>query len=513
MNRERLPLGAALDLMDDRGFNLHLRALEQLQVANMLVPGDIGDFDTATLIEVLYAPAQAPELVAFWLKFFPRTIQFDTQEIRFDSQDLNEYRLAPFVAPNVQGRVLRSKGYSVQSFRPAYVKPKHVVDPARSIPRRAGERPFGTLSLQERFDAIVADNLRRERAVIENRWEWMACKALVDATVTVVGEDYPSVTVDFKRDPSLTVTLAGAAKWDQPTATVMADIQAIRQQSFKLGRSPIQQMIFGLDAWGAFVQEDHDDVQLLLDGLRKGNQANFNSLGLLTGGPYEFQGTIAGFAGGGRLDLWTYHYQFEELDTGTDDYVLVDYLDSGTVVGVAPGTDGVRCYGAIMDVRANMQATEMFPKQWEEEDPSVSYTMTQSAPLMVPLRPNTTFKYEGRLIATSYLEARMPSLIPTHSVFLSRPRQDGRKDAQGNPKHERVAPKIGEPFDFTDEEVADIRASDPTGLREPINEGGSREEREAEEAVRKAQEEAAKNRGAPVRRSQRRQGRGAGQGC
>jgi hypothetical protein len=55
---------------------------------------------------------------------------------------------------------------------------------------------------------------------------------------------------------------------------------------------------------------------------------------------------------------------------------------------------------------------------------------------------------------------------------------------QGNPLHERVAPKIGEPFDFTDEEVEDIRASDPTSLREPINEGGSKEEREAEEAVR-----------------------------
>jgi hypothetical protein len=91
----------------------------------------------------------------------------------------------------------------------------------------------------------------------------------------------------------------------------------------------------------------------------------------------------------------------------------------------------------------------------------------------------------------------MPSLIPTHSVFLSRPRKDGRKDAAGNPLHERVAPKIGEPFDFTDEEVEDIRASDPTSLREPINEGGSKEEREAEEAVQRAQEETAKNRGAP----------------
>jgi hypothetical protein len=62
------------------------------------------------------------------------------------------------------------------------------------------------------------------------------------------------------------------------------------------------------------------------------------------------------------------------------------------VVGVAPGTDGVRCFGAIMDIQANMQANDMFPKQWDENDPSVSYTMTQSAPLMVPLRPNTTFK-------------------------------------------------------------------------------------------------------------------------
>lgn len=384
---ERMPLGFALDYMDGKGLDFHLRCITQLQVANMLVPGDIGDFDTATLIEVLYAPAQAPELVGFWLQFFPRTINFDTQEIRFDSEDLNEYRLAPFVAPNVQGRVLRSKGFNVRSFRPAYVKPKHVVDPSRAIPRRAGERPFGELSLQERFDAIVADNLRRERQVIENRWDWMACKAIVDGAVTVVGEDYPARTVDFGRDASLTVTLAGAAKWDQSTATPMSDIQSVRQNSFRLGKSAVTRLIFGIDAWNAFVQENHPDVQKLLDGLRKGNQANFNSVGLLTGGPYEFQGAIAGFAGGGRLELWTYHNQYEDTD-GT----MVDYLDAGTIVGAAPGTEGVRCFGAIMDTKAQLRPVDMFPKQWDEEDPSVSYTMTQSAPLMVPIRPNTTFK-------------------------------------------------------------------------------------------------------------------------
>jgi hypothetical protein len=98
----------------------------------------------------------------------------------------------------------------------------------------------------------------------------------------------------------------------------------------------------------------------------------------------------------------------------------------------------------------------------------------------------------------------MPSLIPTHSVFLSRPRKDGRKDAQGNPRHERVAPKIGEPFDFTDEEVEDIRASDPTSLREPINEGGSKEQ-----GARRGREKS----WSAGRRGQRCQGRGARQGC
>jgi hypothetical protein len=92
----------------------------------------------------------------------------------------------------------------------------------------------------------------------------------------------------------------------------------------------------------------------------------------------------------------------------------------------------------------------------------------------------------------------MPTLIATHSVFISRPRKDGRKDPAGNPVHERVKVPIGEPFDFTDEEAEDIRRSSPGGLREPVNEGsGTKEEQEAEEAVQKAREAAAQNRGAP----------------
>lgn len=349
--------------------------------------GDIGEFDTFTLLEVLYAPQNQPEMTAFWLKWFDQTVNSDTQDIRFDSEDLNEYRLAPFVAPNVQGRVMRSKGFNVKSFRPAYVKPKHTVDPSRAIPRRAGERPGGTLSLAQRYDAIVADNLRRERLMIENRWDWMACRAIVDSSVTVVGEDYPAQQVDFGRDPSLTIVAAGPSAWDQSTATIMRDIQTARTESFRISKAPVSTLIFGLDAWNAFTDPMHTDVQRLLDALRRGSTSDFNIAGVQEGAPFEFQGYIAGFQGAGRLALWTYNNLYEDASG-----LLVPYMDQGSVIGIGGATKGLQCFGAIMDKRAGLQALSMFPKQWDEEDPSVSYTMTQSAPLMVPLRPNNSFK-------------------------------------------------------------------------------------------------------------------------
>lgn len=369
------------------GFGRPLRSSAEAMLRARIAAGDLGEYDTATLLEVLYAPENAPELNGFWLQFFDRTVNSTTQEIRFDSEDLNEYRLAPFVSPNVQGRVMRSKGFATTSFRPAYVKPKHVVDPARSIPRRAGERYGGALTLAERFDAIVADNLRRERLMIENRWDWMAARAMIDSSVTVVGEDYPAKTVDFGRDPSLSAVLAGAAQWSQPTATPMKDLQQMRQRGFALSKAPVNRLIFGLDAWSAFADPSHEDVQKLLDGLRRGSQSDFNASGLLTGSAFEFQGTIAGSQGAGRLDLYTYNDLYEDA-TGA----MLPMMDQGTVVGIGAVTTGIRCFGAILDKRAGLQALDIFPKQWDEEDPSVSYTMSQSAPLMVPLRPNNTFK-------------------------------------------------------------------------------------------------------------------------
>jgi hypothetical protein len=89
----------------------------------------------------------------------------------------------------------------------------------------------------------------------------------------------------------------------------------------------------------------------------------------------------------GSLELWVYN-DWYELDDGT----VTRFMDSGTIVLVAGNLDVIETYGAIMDRRAGYMATDLFTKMWDEEDPSRTFLLSQSAPLVVPVNPNCTLK-------------------------------------------------------------------------------------------------------------------------
>lgn len=344
-------------------------------------------WETAELMQVAYADQAAPP-DGFWMRFFPRPFYSDAQKIFFDQITPRDRRLAPYVAPNVQGRVMRQRGRAVASFAPAYLKPKFQVDPSKAITRRVNE-PISTigaapLTMDQRYDAAVADNIVSAREMIERRWDHMACKAILDGGVTIKGEDYPEVYVDFNRDPGLTMTLIGSAKWDA-SGDAMTDIGAARKKSFPLGRAPIKTLIFGSDAWTA--ASEQASFKALLDNMKRGSESNYNTTGLTDGSPVEYVGQISGPGGAGRLDLWTYSNDYED-----DDGVSVPYMDPGDVVGVGTAVGGVRAFGAIMDKKAGLQPLPIFPSMWDADDPSATWTMAQSAPLMVPTNPNNTFR-------------------------------------------------------------------------------------------------------------------------
>jgi hypothetical protein len=344
-------------------------------------------YGTEELIFVQQRLADLPD--GFWRSKFARVVTSDKEEIMFERADIDNRRLAPFVAPNVQGRVMRRQGYYARSFKPAYVKPKHEVNPSMAIPRMMGEPLMGNLSLAQRQDAIVVETLRQQRIMIERRWDWMASKACIDGSVVVAGDDYPTVTVDFGRDSSLTTTLLTTARWDQlSTADPLADISDMCDIAFEKGNAPITDIVFGSNAWKNFVK--NADVIALLSTQRRGGGSDFSTVPIVQSN-YQSMGFIDGGSNTGRVNLWRYRNWYSEEDSAGN-LTVTEFLDPNDVVGYGPAIDGLAMFGAILDADAGLAQQTIFPKMWKNNDPSIIYTMSQSAPLFVPTNPNNTFK-------------------------------------------------------------------------------------------------------------------------
>lgn len=343
-------------------------------------------YDTATLLDVLRVQKDPKP---FWLPtFFKNQINFDTDLIMFDQVSTDYRRLAPFVAPNVQGKVMTTEGYSTKSIKAAYVKPKHVVDPDMAFTRRAGEAiGTGSLSPEQRRDAAIAEILQRHRHMHTMTQEWMAASAIINGNVTIEGDGYPKVTVDFQRDASLTTVLTGGALWTATsTATPLTDLYNARATVNNLCGGVVRDVIFGATAWAAFSQIQ--SVKDLLNDQVRGSDTNFTKLNDGFADSTEYLGTLVGVNGSGLVRMWLNTSQYID-ENGTTQFLL----DQKSVVGVdGEKLEGVRCFGAIKDKKAGFVPIEMFPKMWEEEDPSVEYVMTQSAPIMVPKQPNASFK-------------------------------------------------------------------------------------------------------------------------
>lgn len=317
---------------------------------------------------------------SFLLDTFFGSIQTEeSEEIHFDI-DQSKPRLAPFVSPLVAGRVVANEGFATQSFKPAYVKDKRRFDTNTPLKRSIGEKIGGSLPASRRLEAAVSRSLRNQLENLTRREEVMAAEALIKGTVTVAGEDYPSKIVDFKRDPALTLALTGAAKWDSVDAPALDHLEdwasLVQEKSGAVARV----VIMDPKAWRHFRKNKQVVGQL---ETRRGTNATISTDPIVRGQGNEkarYVGSI------GDFDFHVYNDVYV-ADDGTTQNLLPDY----TVLLVSQGQlEGTRCYGMIMDEKAAFKALRYFSKSWLEEDPAVRWLLMQSAPLVVPYRPNAS---------------------------------------------------------------------------------------------------------------------------
>lgn len=312
--------------------------------------------------------------------FFNREKVFNTRSIEFDVVE-GARRLAPFVSPLVAGKPMRREGYKTMQLAPAYIKPTDLVVPSEGFVRRAGEAYGGTMSPQARFDMLVADVLDQHRQMIENRLEWMAAQALVNGGITISGDDYPTVFVDFNRDASLDIALVGAAQWPAATATPLDDIEAAALTVRRVSKGAVvTDLVMDGQAWSAL--RKHPEIRDLIDtnyrqGVSSVDAAPRNDLN---------RGISVGNLGG-RFNLWVYDAYYND-ETGAEQPFLPPY----TVLGMSSAIEGWQYYGAIIDLDANIEPRKIFSKSERKFNPSGLEVVTQSAPLVAPRRPNAMFK-------------------------------------------------------------------------------------------------------------------------
>ena len=319
-------------------------------------------------------------VTTFWRSLcFGQVQNFNDEFIDFDVVSRGR-RLAPFVAPTVQGKVMRHEGFTTKRFAPAYVKPKSVVEPNRVFKRRPGEPYTGTMSPEARHNAIVADILMEHRKMHARREEWMAANAIINDAIVVAGEDYPTQTVSFGRAGGQTIALTGANQWGQSGIKPLDNLETWANLSFESSGYAPTIVIMGLSAWAIF--RANAQVEKALDNNFRGGQSSLAAFDPGNGENIQYRGNV------GPYSIYTYNDLYEN-DAGATQAMM----DQKAVVMLNPaGVEGVMAYGAIRDPRAGYQAVDIFPTNWISDDPAAEWLMTQSAPLPVVTRPNAVVK-------------------------------------------------------------------------------------------------------------------------
>lgn len=339
-------------------------------------------YSTQTLIDVArtFLPVSN-----YWLDLcFPNEVHFTTEYIDFE-QLSNVRRVAPFVMPMAQGRPIYSEGSRVTRMKPAYVKAKDAISPVRVVKKAPGTLSNIGMnqSPREIYDRLVGNILQAHDDAIQRRWEWMACRAIVDAAIVISGEAYPTRALSFGRDGNHNVTLSGGAVWGAGNTVGPLDTLDLMQTTMRrsLFGGAYSRVTMDPLAWALFKQSP-SIVEMLKFGMYQFAGGLNPNLGIRNGGVVENVGAMSG-----SVETVVYNDYYQD-GTGAQ----VNFLEDNTVVLTGPGVDGYRCFGAILDPNAEFQALSIFPRMFTDDDPPNTFIMTQSAPLMVPLNPNNTAK-------------------------------------------------------------------------------------------------------------------------
>lgn len=280
-------------------------------------------------------------------------------------------KMAPFVHPRHKGKLDLRQGYTTKTLKPPYIKVYRPSEAADFIKRSPGENLYSPQSRGQKEIALMTKDLFELNEQITRREEWMCAQQLTSGAVNIDGEGVSvTITLDLTSGHALANTDLIANGWaTASTAKPLDDLDALQLTISKDSGRVARDVMMGETAWAKFIASD----QVLAEWLPSGGQAIGTALilGDSVTGPI-FRGVAR------SKNIWTYNELFLEDDGSTVGKMIPDKK----VVMIARGAMAVKHYGIILDLAVPGGAkVRVFPKSYEEDNPSVRYVLLQSAPL------------------------------------------------------------------------------------------------------------------------------------
>ncbi len=339
-------------------------------------------YDTVDLIGVV------PNLkmpVTFLLdRYFPNITTSDTEFVAIDVE-IGKRRMAPFVSPLVEGKLVEQLRMQTNVFKPPYIKDKRAPDLRKPVKRMIGERLTGVMTGEERETLNLAAEMQDQVNMLTRRLEWMAASALTTGTVTVAGDGFPTQVIDFGRDPSLTLALTGLQAWTPQnvatatgspgTASPSQNIEAWQRNILKQSGARVTDLVFSTSAWEGFFADPA--LKPLIYFPKLSDYGNTINPGAQIAPGAVYKGRY------GQYDLWLYNEWAVD-----ENNVERPMLPDGMMLLLGPDILGTRAFAMIIDPYFNYASMPFAPKTWLNEDPAQRFMMMQSAPIVIPTRAN-----------------------------------------------------------------------------------------------------------------------------
>jgi hypothetical protein len=344
--------------------------------------GLIDIFDTRTMLEAVEQMKRPGRFLRDM--FFPADTPSDSESLDVDIVKGGR-KMAPIVSPLMEGKVVTRSGFTTQTLKPGYIKPKMVTTAADLLKRLPGQTIYsGDQTIEDRAQLQLGKDLAELMDQIDRREEWMAASAMDIGKITMKIKSESgdkTVEVDFQMAASHKVTLAGNDLWDNALSDPLAKLASLAAQARKdSGVSPNVLILDSTLACPAFV--NHAKVQKFMD-MRAVDMGEIKPAQLPDGVSYVGRISYPGLF----VDVYCYDEWYEHEDTG----VLTPMVPAKKAwLGTTRSANRTQ-YAVIQDMEAiegAQAAVARFPKSWITKDPAVRWLMVQSAPLPTMKQPD-----------------------------------------------------------------------------------------------------------------------------